>query len=88
MDYREALGRWGALKSGGDPSLWVQYHVDLDVEGGYSSGGDDGYDSYATSPRVNIEVGRKGRTVYYDDITYDFSTLIREILEVADGRAV
>jgi hypothetical protein len=87
MDYKEALGRWGANKAGLDPELWTSIRVDLDVDPGYSSPyNDGGYDSYAESPSVNIEVIHKMKVVYYDNITYDFTTVVQEILEVADGK--
>ena len=88
MDYSEALGRWGAKIAGLDPEIHEQITVDLVMNQGYACCGGrdpDCYCSFAESASMELTVSR-GRKIVYTNTYFDFSTAVREILEVADGK--
>lgn len=98
MKYDDAIKMWGFLKL--KPYIKQSEKIDINnvsvymnFSEGYSccGGGDpDCYCSFATPPSAEVSISaytNKGRNVSYDiDLAgFDFATILKEIVEAADG---
>lgn len=85
MEYQEALGRWAAIKAQADPDSWADFEVDIEMDPGYACcGGTDPlcYCSLAESPSCKLVV-YSGKQRVWSSSYFDFTSVVREILEVA-----